>query len=116
MRDSRHPTQRGLSNDAMLRHMERLVLTGDWDSLKPYLRAAERSGLPHRVLQARYTAGVCIGCERKPCGSCGTPSPLWCEVCWQLILDNCPKGMVVSGLAQFLQLMTKNRLRPPLDS
>lgn len=107
-----HPMQKKLPDDGMLRHMEQLVISGDWDCLKPYLRAAERTGVPETVMRARYLAGACVGCDRAPCRSCGARNPLWCEVCWGLILQNCPKGKVVSGLARIMQLMTnKDRKR-----
>ncbi len=107
------PMMRQLSNDAMLRHMERLVAAGDWDCLKPYLRAAERSAIPEAILKARFDAGHCVGCDRSPCDHCGTDNPLWCEVCWKLIRENCPEGMVVSGVAWVMQHLSKGFNRTP---
>ncbi len=97
-------------NDALLRHMERLVAAGDWDCLKPYLRAAKRSGIPALVMEARHAAGYCVMCERAPCCDCGKKNPLFCDVCWQIIKDNCPPGMVVSGLAQITQMLTGGKI------
>ena len=99
-------------HDELLRHMERLVATGDWDMIKPYLRAAERTQLPEAVIQARHAAGHCIACDRKPCSGCGQKNSLWCDVCWERIRVNCPRGMVVSGLAQIMQAMTRSASGP----
>jgi hypothetical protein len=92
--------------DAWLQQLRRLVASGDWGCLKPYLRAAERTGDREEIWQARFNAGCCVGCGRKPCEHCGEKSPLFCEVCWKKIVDNRPPGMVVSGLAVVMQKLT----------
>ena len=108
--------QRAQGEDLFVKHVERLCATGTWPMLKPYLRRAlaiaEQNKIPEQLVRTRYAAGVCIICAREPCDHCGTKNPLWCDVCWKLIEENCPPGMVVSGVAWVMQHLTKNGERP----
>ena len=97
---------------AFVEHVKGLVSSGEWDVLKPKLRQlmaeAERRKIPAELVQARFAIGACALCGREPCDRCAHENPLWCDVCWKLIEENCPPGQVVSGLAQIMQQITKN--------
>lgn len=76
------------------------------------LRLAERMKIPELTFKARYAAGVCVGCGQTPCSSCGKEPALWCDICWHELKRCAPEGMVVSGLQQIMQLITRNGERP----
>ena len=100
------------SDDVFVEHVKRLVATGEWDVLKPKLRQclaiAERYKIPEQLVKVRFAVGACILCGREPCERCAHENPLWCDVCWKLIQENCPPGRVVSGLARIMQQVTRN--------
>ena len=76
------------------------------------LQLAERFKIPELTFKARYVAGACVGCGSPQCRSCGADQALWCEVCWDNLHAQAPEGMVVSGLHQIMQLLTRNGQRP----
>lgn len=110
-----HKTQRTAqaTDHAFSEQLRELAQEKGDPALSPWiLKLAERMKIPELTFKARYAAGVCVGCGQAPCRSCGAGMPLWCEVCWANLEALAPEGMVVSGLQQIMQLITRNGQRP----
>lgn len=102
-----------MSDPAYVQLLKAGLSTGDWSGLQHYLKNSGPGDLQvsEELVKRRHAAGCCIGCGRDPCDNCEMQSPLWCEVCWGKIVQNCPEGMVVSGLARVIQQITYNQAR-----
>ena len=97
-------------NPLLHMHIKAGIKTGDWSGLQGFLKTAgPGEHVAEEVIKKRFYAGCCIACGRDPCDGCEMKSPMWCEVCWGLIVRNCPNGMVVSGLARVMQQLTYKR-------
>lgn len=107
-----------MTTNALIAHMQRLLNEKGWEVHKAYLQRAlavleAEEGDVAALVEARFSAGCCIRCGREPCSHCGDMSSVWCEVCWRKIQEECPPGMVVSGLAQVMHRIGKALPRTP---